>query len=137
MIFNILGIGGKKDDDRPYPGYRLCSGTYKTTSGTGTSLSVTMENGCIPLSARVYSKYRVGDGKTVSHTIKTNKSTAITSRVKGDASGDWYESTFNADLTQALSVEEMQAITTVTAERSSYQYDSFTLTITKWLEPIE
>ena len=135
-IFSILGIS-KKDDDRPYPGYRLCSGIYKTVSGTSTSLSIAMENGCIPLSAYVYSKYRVGDAKTISHTIGTNKSTAINTRVKGDASGDWYESSFNVDLTQKLSMEDMQSITMVTAERSSYQYDAFELTITKWLEPIE
>lgn len=123
-----------------YAGYMLKTGTYKTTSATGsgsTSLSLTMGNGCIPLSAYVYSKYRVGEGKTVSHTIGTNKSTAINTRVKGDASGDWYESSFNADLTQGMTLEEMKQITTVTASRSSFQYEDFSLTITKWLEPIQ
>ena len=120
-----------------YEGYVLKTGTYKSVSGTDESLSITMENGCIPLTAYVYSYYRVGDGETVSHTIATNKSTAVNSRVKGDASGDWCTSTFNADLTQKLTLDEMKEITTVTATRSSYQYDDFTLTVTKWLEPIQ
>lgn len=135
-IFNIFGVS-KRDDDRPYPGYKLRTGTYKSVNGDSTSLSIAMENGCIPLSAYVYSKYRVGSSKTVSHTIGTNVTTAISTRVKGDASGDWYDSSFNADLIQGLSMENMQAITMVTAKRSSYQYDAFKLTITKWLEPIE
>lgn len=135
-IFNIFGVS-KRDNDRPYPGYKLKTGTYKSVSGDSTSLSITMENGCIPLTAYMYSKYRVGDSKTISHTVKTNKSTAISSRQKGDASGDWYESLFNADLTQGLTLEEMQEITKVEATRSGFQWESFVLEVTKWLEPIE
>lgn len=137
MIFPILGVS-KKDDDRPYPGYRLKTGTYKKVSESkAKTLTIEMSDGCIPLSAYIYSVFNIGDAST-SHRVYTNtNSSVINISFRASSAGGEKSASFNADLTGASSFEDIKKITSVSVTRSSYGLGDFSMTINKWLEPIE